>query len=212
MVTDKARVTTINYAGLEFEGLMLPNGKYAIALIQVNEILKLGQQKSATTAIKRILGKDYKVSKFPTELTKNKVNILTLEEFSKILMLTAFNGNKISQGFMLASTTEKLERVFAKAFEQKFDEEQAEVKFQARMQHAKQFHPIYTSYLKNDNPNRKDYGTQVNNLKRAAGLPIKISVDDYDAEQLIKMNQIEVAYSTLRNIGYDHYKALKSIQ
>ena len=210
-MAEKARVTQISYAGLEFEGLMLPSGEYAMSLSQVIALFYDNTKMSIKT-LKARTGLSFKSIQrgVKTELGKNKSIVIGLDDVVTLIQLMAKKGNQKAIGFAVASMAEKLERVFAKAFNQKFDEEKAEVKFQERMAHAMQFHPLYTSHLKIDNPCRKDYGTQVNKLKKAVNLPL-VSIDQYDTEQLRIINNAEVAYNTLRNVGYDHEQALSNI-
>lgn len=58
-MTDKARVTQIKYAGLEFEGLMLPSGEYAIALAQFSVVF-LESRKISVTQLKKLTSIDFK--------------------------------------------------------------------------------------------------------------------------------------------------------
>ena len=71
MVAEKARVTEINYAGLTFEGLMLPSGEYALTLKQFSNIF-LESQNPSTKRLRTMTGVDFKTRKAPTE-TNNPI-------------------------------------------------------------------------------------------------------------------------------------------
>ena len=212
-MTEKARVTQIKYAGLEFEGLMLPNGRYGIALSQISNLF-LESRKLSTKQLQAMAGDNFKshehIVKCATELGKNKSVVVDLDGFGFLVTALAFKGNQSAINFAIASVQEKIERIFAKAFNQKFEEEAAEVKFQARLQHKKQYHPLLTKWLKVDNPDRTDWGKQINIFKACAGVPIE-SVDKYETDDLIRLNQAEVAYNTARKLGQSHEDALKVI-
>ena len=69
-MAEKARVTQIEYASLFFEGLMLPNGEYAVTLKQFSDIFSESRKISATQ-LKALTGINFKSHRLRTE-TNNK--------------------------------------------------------------------------------------------------------------------------------------------
>ncbi len=71
----------------------------------------------------------------------------------------------------------------------------------------KNFHPVFTSWLKLDNIDGRKYGYEVNRLKACASLPL-ILITEYSSDQMRKLNTVETEYNVLRKIGKDHKEAL----
>lgn len=71
-MTIKAQVATVSIGNIEIEGLLLPDGNFAIAP-QIADLL-LDNRNIASRDLKRLLGKDFKASKARTEFNKNDVN------------------------------------------------------------------------------------------------------------------------------------------
>lgn len=81
----KATVTQIRYAGLEFEGLMLPNGEYAVSVTQVARLLSFDTNQ-ASRKFKSLLGKDFRFDTTKSELNSKAVNILKLEQLTESMI------------------------------------------------------------------------------------------------------------------------------
>lgn len=79
----KAVVAIVRYAGLEFEGLRLPDSTYAIGIPQVVDLLERDingfrpHKNSGSQEFKRILGKRFRPHN-PSGISKKKVDILLL--------------------------------------------------------------------------------------------------------------------------------------
>jgi hypothetical protein len=74
----KAVVTTVDLGFVKIDGLMLPNGSYAIAVPQLAEILRLDKNQ-ASRSVKSLLGNGFQFDKTQSELNPKPVNILLLE-------------------------------------------------------------------------------------------------------------------------------------
>jgi hypothetical protein len=119
------------------------------------------------------------------------------------------NGNDIAGDILSACAIEAIERRADKQFNIERTEEERNERFVQRQAHLKQFHPLYTSWLKADGVTAT-YGTEVNNLKEACKLPL-VCVDQYSVEQLAILNQGEASYNSLRIAGLSHEKALQIV-
>ena len=111
----KAIVSKIDLGFAEVEGLMLPDGSYAIAVPQIADLFGYSRV-CASQSLKRLMGEDFKTHIMSTEFNKKPVNIVKLEDFKKIVCLLAQKGNpaaiellnKINNnGFILKSVKEK---------------------------------------------------------------------------------------------------------
>jgi len=143
---NKAIVTTINYAGLNFEGLMLPDGSYAVGLAQLNPLLAV-PQKNAARDLKSLLGKEFQYLKVASELNPRKVSILTLPQLSTVVKGLAKQGNKQAWKLLDACFLEKMERIFDSAFGNEVGEREREARFKLRMR-SKVTRRSYTDILK----------------------------------------------------------------
>ncbi len=208
----KAIVAEIEYAGLKFEGLMLPDGSYGIALSQICKLFLEWQKASlkrveSNTGLTFESGKDY--VRIATELNNKKSVVIKLDCLSRILMVFAFKGHVRAQNFILACTLEKLERIFDKAFDKQVAEEERENRFKKRMQFRKDYHPSWTIWGKEDGLNGWQYGKRTNDLKRKLGLPL-INIDDYTGEQLDAIVYGQKEYDNYRRkLNMSHEQAFK---
>ena len=65
---NKAIVAQIEYAGLSFEGLLLPDDSYAISVTQANKILQFSAHPNhASRSVKRILGDEFQPTRMASE-------------------------------------------------------------------------------------------------------------------------------------------------
>ena len=81
----KAVVTTVKVGHIEFEGLMLPNSSYAIAISQLDALCLIRQNK-ASKDLKALLGNSFQLDKTISELNPRAVNIISLSDFKKLLI------------------------------------------------------------------------------------------------------------------------------
>lgn len=111
----KAIVSKIDLGFAQVEGLMLPDGSYAIAVPQIADLF--GDTRNyASQSLKRLMGADFKTHKVSTEFNPKPVNIVKLEDFKKIIRLLDKKGNEVASAFMDAILEEGLERRFDHVF------------------------------------------------------------------------------------------------
>ena len=123
--TKKAVVTTVKVSHIEFEGLMLPNGGYAIAVSQLYA-LGLIRQNKASKDLKALLGNSFKFKKTIYELNPRAVNIISLSDFKKLLIKLDRKGNKPAQDLRdeLELMDLSFKQVFSEAFRQKVEKDE----------------------------------------------------------------------------------------
>lgn len=136
----KAVVATVNYAGFEFPGLKLPNGKYAIAVPQIVDIYQgdlegfRPPKNYASQTFKRLLGNQFRSHKIATELDNARINVVSLEVFALINIQILIKGNKIAQAIAEASVSTTLEQAFDIAFDNKQSLEEYQQRQKARVE------------------------------------------------------------------------------
>ena len=86
--TMKAQVATIDLGFAKFDGLMLPNGEYAIAIPQVATLIQ-SIPNTASRDFKRLLGESFNPSKQSIEGTKALVNVVGLH-FQSLLRIKIY--------------------------------------------------------------------------------------------------------------------------
>lgn len=211
IVTQKAVITQVQIGSLTIDGLMLPNGDYAIAVPQVADLFMLFPGNAARD-LKTLLGNDSKLIKVKTEINKNVTTIVSLEQFTKIVYKLAVNGNQKARDFAEILFELSLHQLFSDAFGVKFEKEDRTRWLEARQAHRKQYHQCLTNWLKIDGiQGGKNYGVQVNLFKVQADVPL-IPIDEYNSEDLLKLNNAEVRYDVLRRTGMSHQEAIKFLR
>jgi hypothetical protein len=116
----KAIVAEVKIGSVSIEGLMLPDGTFAVGASQLAE-LNLVSQDNYNRDLKAILGKDFPLVKSSSELNSKKVNILTLPQVEMVITQLAFKGNEVAQQLMLALIGLSLQQLFCDSFGIKFD-------------------------------------------------------------------------------------------
>jgi len=117
----KAIVAKIDLGFVQFDGLMLPDGSYAIAVPQIAELVGLDKNQ-ASRDIKRMVGKDFNPSKSTTEYAKAAVNIIDLATFRKIIRELDRQGNPIASALIDVFIQESIDRRYDTAFGKKVSE------------------------------------------------------------------------------------------
>lgn len=107
----KAQVATIDLGFAKFDGLMLPDGQYAIAVPQIASLIQ-STQNYASQEFKRLLGEGFSSHKQSIEGSKSLVNVVGLQVFTKILYAKAKQGNPIADAMVQALLDEPFERRF----------------------------------------------------------------------------------------------------
>ncbi|MGL6340188.1 MAG: hypothetical protein ACRC80_13750 [Waterburya sp.] len=206
-MTEKAIVCWIEYAGLEFEGLMLPCGKYAMALSQVARLFQFDQNQ-ATRTVKRLLGRGFQFDRASSELNPKAVNILELHQVSIVAALLMAKGNSLATQFILASVTEKLERVFDNSFGVVIEERDREARFAARLNTKATFRPL-TDVLKESGFSEPwQYGKFVKQFQTHLGFESG-ERDRLDLSTLIWLGNCQSELKCLIKAGYEPWTALE---
>jgi len=211
MSTVKALVSKVQFGTVEVEGLLLPDGSFGVAVTEANNLLTFSaHQNHASRQVKALLGEGFQPTKVASELNPNAVVVLTLAEFELLVRKLDRAGNKKAQELVDACVGLSFVQRFSDAFGVKFEKAERDLWLEARKGHRESFHPLYTQWLKSDQPNRKDYGAMVDKIKTYAGVPL-IPVEEYSASDLKKLENAYVIYDNRRRRGESHWEALKNL-
>jgi len=205
----KATVTTIKYAGLSFEGLMMPNGEYRIAFTQCKNLFlkETILSKNVTRAIKALLPKEFSFSKCETELHSKKIWTMDLTQFTILMTILMSKGNPIATNFVIASTTEKLERVFDTAFDVLVTEREREARFAARLDTKATFKPLTDELKKFGFSESWQYGKFVKQFQDIIGFESG-ERDKLELSTLLELGNCQSELKMLMRVGYSPWEAL----
>lgn len=129
----KAQIATINLGFTEFDGLMMPDGSYGIAVPQVALLIQ-STPNYASQQFKRLMGEDFSPHKSSIEGTKAQVNTIDLRTFTKLLYALAKGGNPIADALVEALLEESFERRYDTAFNKKVSEAEYNAKLNLRFE------------------------------------------------------------------------------
>lgn len=213
IMTNKALVTTVSIGNLEIEGLMLPDGSFAIAISQIADLIQRisnsfrPHKNYFSQDVKRLLGNSFRPHKTTTELNNSKVNVLSITDFRKV-MIKLSHKDKGIESFVDDLLDLSLTQLFNDAFGVKFEQEERQAWLKHRQTHRKHFHPKLTKWLKKDGCFESwEYGKAVNKFKSVVGLPL-ITIDQYNTDQIDELNRAEHTYDVLRSKGFSHIESI----
>lgn len=217
-MTQKAIVCPIPFGEFEIQGLMLPDGTFAIGVSQVAELFSFDKNQ-ASRKLKVLLQKGFQFDKIASELNNKKVNILSLEEFVLVTQALAKKGNPQAKNFAILTMGLSLHQLWCDAFGIRFENEERQEWIKQRMIHRKLYHDRFTPWTKHDLEeqgitDKKEkgiiYGSRMNQLKLKVGLPT-VFLGTYDSDQLQLLNDTELRYATMRECGLDHKEAMDRV-
>ena len=119
----RAEIATVNIGCIEFEGLMLDDGTFGIAVPQVCSVFQTDKNQASRT-IKSILGNNFQFDKWRSILHPKAVNVLSLVDFEKLLRKLDRSGNLIAQELVDSLVGLSLQQLFSDAFCVKFEKEE----------------------------------------------------------------------------------------
>jgi hypothetical protein len=128
----KAQVATIDLGFTQFDGLMLPDGQYAIAVPQAADLFERSRS-VASRDFKRLLGARFESSKMTTEFNQAPVNVISISVFRLLVRELDKQGNQIATALVDAFFEESIERRFDTAFEKKVSETEYNQRLVLRM-------------------------------------------------------------------------------
>jgi hypothetical protein len=133
MPAQKAIVAQVNIGkSIQIEGLQLPDGSYAIGVSQVAELFSITQN-NATREVKALLGLDSTFTQVASILSPKKLNIITLEQFDRVMIVLDRRGNIKAQDLRDALAGTALNELFCDAFGIASDASTRQAQIEARL-------------------------------------------------------------------------------
>jgi hypothetical protein len=131
-MAEKAVIASVDFGYKKIEGLMLPDGTYAVAVPQIADLISASRN-TMSRDLKRLLGDGFSPSKQSIMDVKQKINVVKITELMTILNKVAFAGNIQAQELLLAFAEETIERRFNNAFGIKCTEDEYNEKLTIRL-------------------------------------------------------------------------------
>lgn len=92
----RAEIATVRIGHLEFEGLMLPDGTFGIAVPQICSVFQIDKNQGLET-FKAILGEQFQFDKWRSDLQIEAVDVVPISGFTKLILGLAKNSNPLAQ-------------------------------------------------------------------------------------------------------------------
>ncbi|NEQ59604.1 MAG: hypothetical protein F6K53_20250 [Moorea sp. SIO4A1] len=230
MIAKKLPVTQVQFGTKSFQGVLISDDPltFGIAVPQLFAIFPVvmeGNYKDFRTAknqasktLKRILGKEFRATKYSTELSNQQVNVILLGDFRRLLLRLTATGDLDALAFSEELLDLSLHQLFCDAFKIKFEAEDRQEFLTQRQQgilarnsytdvikayldahpevQGKKRHFMYSTV--SDLVNRDVLGKTAKALREERGLATDDQVrDSYDAKTLGEIRQRERHAATL---------------
>ena len=129
----RATTFAVDFGFTQVQGLMLPDGSYAIAVSQIAEHFQFSPS-HATRQVKALLGKGSNLSTASSDLAKRPVNIISLSQFKSVVLALSKQGHPIAGAFVDALVEEGIERRFDTAAGVKVEESEYNARLKQRFE------------------------------------------------------------------------------
>jgi hypothetical protein len=171
MVTfPRAEITTVSIGLIQFDGLMLEDGTFGIAVPQACSVFQI-PNKNAQRDIKSILGKSFQFLKWRSALHPKAVNVLLLPDFELLIfeLMLKQHSIAIEIGRSLMGLT--LQQLFCDAFNIKFEQEERQEWLTNRQRTKETFRACLTDALKKSGFTEPwQYGKFIHQLQEGLGI------------------------------------------
>lgn len=131
--TRRAVTLTVDFGFTQVQGLMLPDGSYAIAVSQIAEHFGFTQN-NATRQVKALLGKGSNLTKTASDIAKRPVNTVTIAQFKSVVLSLSKQGHPVAGAFVDALVEEGIERRFNTAAGVHVEESEYNAQLKQRME------------------------------------------------------------------------------
>lgn len=128
----KAQIATIDLGFTKFDGLMMPDGSYGIAVPQVADLFQFDKNQ-ASRDFKALLGSGFQFAKASTELNPKAVNTLNIKDFALLVVELSAKGHLLAKALNKAFVEEAIERRYDTAFGKKVEEAEYNARLALRM-------------------------------------------------------------------------------
>ena len=114
----RAEIATVRIGYLEFEGLMLDDGTFGLAVPQLAKIFPFFQdfQNQASKMLKRLMGDGFKTTKVKTKFNRNATLMIDLQSFLNVVKALTKKSDIVAQELAEQLMGLSLQQLFSDAF------------------------------------------------------------------------------------------------
>lgn len=207
-MTVKAAAAKVDLGFTVVDGLIMPDGTYAMAIRQLADLVDASKN-TMSRDIKRLLGESFDASKVSTEFRQAPVNVISLTQLMQVLTALARKGSEKAWALLDAAALETFERRFDKAFDIKRTEEERNARLKTRLlgkQARRSLTDCYKAYCE-ENGETPNYAKMTAVTLAIIGL--KPGRDDKTEKELMTLTHIEMFVAARLSKGYDYFNSLK---
>jgi hypothetical protein len=210
---------SITLAGLTLEGAKDDKGNYFVTVSSLSQATDNGESSvlrrriRESKSLEALAGKRLETTN--RRIGKTQVSMLKTSDLSLLLLWLSNEGNSKAGALLAATLQEALERRIDHALGVVVTEATRDERTKDNFREIcrKEFQPEFTEWLKydeNSDGRPANYALCVNQLKKAAKLPLD-TVDVYDQEQLRTWSKAITSYGNYRELGMNHKLALQKV-
>ena len=204
-----AETTIVQIGQVSFNGVMLPDGSYGIAIPQIADLF-LDSQSQASQTLKRLMGKGFKTHKAKTRFNRNATLIISLPEFERVIAKLDRAGNKQAQDFRDALVGLSLYQLFSDAFGIQIEKEDRQRWLETRFNTKHDFRPLTDQLQKAGFKEPKEFGRYIHLMQS------KIGVEDgtrdvLDFKTLNKLERTQNRLTAFMECGLSPMQALDKL-
>jgi hypothetical protein len=206
----KASIADVQIGLYVIQGLFSENGDFGVGVPQIAEDFLLSSTNTAARDLQRMMGKDFKTSKWVTELNKKAINVILFEDFPKVLLKLYKKGNTLVDEIVENTFGLSWQQLFCDAFDIKFEKEDRQKWLMCRQRTKLTFRP-FTDQL-------KAYGfkTPCEYAKFISMFQSKLGIengtrDRQSLEKLFILEESQVKLATYIECGLTPWQALNKL-
>jgi hypothetical protein len=127
----KAQIASVNLGRIQIEGLLGTDSKFYVAVPQIADSFQILNH-NASRDIKAMMGGDFQFLKATTPLHPKAVNVVTIDQFQRILIELSIKGNAVAIEVLRDMSALGLHQLFCDAFGIQLDAEDRALWLQRR--------------------------------------------------------------------------------
>jgi hypothetical protein len=209
MTNCKAKVATVAIGNISVEGLLLPDGKFAISLQQLRELAFPSVYPSnAKKELKAACGKDFQFIRQATERANRPQWVVTIDQLNFCLTELAFRGHKEARDLVRLLAGLSLQQLFSDAFGIQFDTEERQKWLRSRQASKETFRPLTDALQKCGFTEPWEYGRFIHLFQQKLGIDDGTR-DEQDVDVLLKLVIAQARITSYMDVGIEPYKALE---
>lgn len=202
----KAEITEVQIGGISIQGLMNENLEFGVAIPQMVEMDLVPPNRSAKQ-LQALTGVDFQSHKWQTKLNPKGVNVVTLDDFQRLIRALDRKGVESASFFVDTMLGLSLHQLFCDAFGQKFEAEDRQRWLETRVFTRKEFRLLTDQLQKHGFTDGRQYARYISRFQAKLGIE-NGTRDELTTEQLVMLQSAQVKITTMMDCGLEPWDAL----